>query len=157
MSTFPRSDRTGLPADVRVDDTGRCTTVTTIAIERQEDILIARQGCRDAARQIGLGTVDQTRLATVISELARNALRYGGGGVCRIVTEELPGDHLLRLEIEDHGPGIPDVAAAMEPGFSTGGGYGLGLPAVAKLMDRLEIDSRPGHTLITTQMRRRRP
>lgn len=142
MTNFPQPDQSEVPR--------------LVLVERSEDILSARQGCREAAQNIGLGTLDQTRLATAISELARNALRYGGGGICRIFADETEEASFLRIEMEDHGPGIGDVIAAMEPGYSTGGGYGLGLPAVKKLMDTISIESRPGFTLVAAEMRRRK-
>lgn len=129
---------------------------TRIPIERQEDILFARQAGRDIARDVGFGTVDQTRIATVISELARNVLRYASSGECRISTAELPTGTQIWLEVEDSGPGLGDIKLAMTPGYSTGGGYGLGLAAVKNLMDSLDIESHKGRTLITTRMARRR-
>ncbi|MCW6511564.1 ATP-binding protein [Lichenifustis flavocetrariae] len=127
-----------------------------VTIKEQTDILHARSAGREVARQLGFGTVDQTRLATAISEMARNALNYGKGGTCTIVTEKGQDGRLtIRVLVEDHGPGIADVALALKPGFSSGGGLGQGLPAVRRLMDHLEIDSQPGRTTVVATMSRR--
>jgi serine/threonine-protein kinase RsbT len=126
-----------------------------VPILRQEDIVIARQIVREAARDLGLGMVDQTRIATVLSELVRNVLNYAGAGECRIRTRKAEHLNEMALEVEDAGPGIADIAAALQPGFSTGGGYGLGLPTVKKLAESLTIESRPGRTLITVVFKRR--
>ncbi|MFE1602369.1 ATP-binding protein [Methylobacterium sp. ID0610] len=127
-----------------------------VMIRRQDDILTARQAGREAARGLGLGTADQTRLATAISELVRNALRYAGGGQCRIFTHTTGSEQAILIEVEDDGPGIDNVAAALMPGYSTGGSLGLGLPAVQKLMDDVSFETRPGFTRITARMARRR-
>ncbi|WP_082470523.1 MULTISPECIES: anti-sigma regulatory factor [unclassified Methylobacterium] len=143
MTNHPRSE---------FPDETSAILVSVVEIHGQEDILIARQAGRDAARNIGLGTVDQTRLATVISELARNALRYAGGGQCRITTQVAVLTRTIVLEIEDRGPGIDNVTAALTPGFSTGGGLGLGMSAVLRLMDDMIVETRPGRTMIRAQM-----
>lgn len=127
-----------------------------VPIVRQEDLVIARQTVRDAARELGLGTVDQTRIATVMSELARNVLNYAGRGQCRIHARSTDDFNQIILEVEDAGPGIVDISAALTPGFSTHNGYGLGLPTVKKLATVLTIESRPGRTVITAQFDRRR-
>ena len=127
-----------------------------VTIKDQTDILHARSAGRDVARQLGFGTVDQTRLATAISEMARNALVYGKGGTCTIATSRGDGGRsTIRVLVEDLGPGIPDLALALKPGFSSGGGLGQGLPAVRRLMDDLEIDSQPGSTKVAATMSRR--
>ncbi|KQT69066.1 MULTISPECIES: anti-sigma regulatory factor [unclassified Aureimonas] len=129
----------------------------TVAILAQSDVIAARHAGRELARALGFGTVDQTRLATAISELARNTLQHAGTGLCTIHEEAAPGAQtLIRVVVSDEGPGIADVAAALQPGFSTGNGLGLGLPAVQRLTDQLTIDSRPGRTVIEITMGRRR-
>ncbi|CAA2102036.1 MULTISPECIES: ATP-binding protein [Methylobacterium] len=148
MTKSPRSD----PLDAVTRD----ETVCVIPIRVQEDILRARQSSRGAAAAIGFGTVDQTRLATVVSELARNILTYAGTGECRVVSRLTPVERSIVIEMEDSGPGIDDIADAMMPGYSTGGGLGLGLPAVHKLMDHMSVETRPGRTLIQASMARRR-
>jgi serine/threonine-protein kinase RsbT len=127
----------------------------SVTITDQTDILRARSAGKEVGRALGFSTVDQTRLATAISELARNALNYAKGGVCTIVgskTED--GKKTIRVVVSDKGPGIADVAMALQPGFSSGGGLGQGLPAVRRLMDRLSIDSRPGQTVVEATMAR---
>ncbi|MGU3285753.1 ATP-binding protein [Methylobacterium sp. WL7] len=131
-------------------------TRAVVDIRVQDDILRARQASRAAAAAIGFGTVDQTRLATVVSELTRNALIYAGGGACRVLTGLTAQERSIVIEVEDQGPGIADVTGAMTRGYSTGGGLGLGLAAVHKLMDDMTIETRPGHTLVRTWMTRRR-
>lgn len=126
-----------------------------VPLARPEDIVIARQIVRDAALGLGLGMVDQTRIATVMSELVRNVLTYAGAGECRIQAHAAEHLRQIRLEVEDAGPGIADITAALTPGFSTGGGYGLGLPTVKKLVETLTIESRPGRTLVTVLFKRR--
>ncbi|MCJ2069377.1 ATP-binding protein [Methylobacterium sp. J-030] len=132
------------------------TTRALIDIRIQDDILRARQASRTAASAIGFTTVDQTRLATVVSELTRNALVYAGGGVCRVLTRLTVQERSVMIEVEDQGPGIADVTGALTRGFSTGRGLGLGLAAVRKLMDDLVIETCPGRTLVRTGMTRRR-
>jgi serine/threonine-protein kinase RsbT len=131
------------------------TVRAPITLEGQNDILRARSAGRDVARSLGFSTADQTRLATAISELSRNALNYGLGGVCTIsVSRDGEGRHTIRVVVEDHGPGIADIVLALQPGFSSGGGLGQGLSAVRRLMDELEVDSVPGRTTIVTKMSR---
>jgi serine/threonine-protein kinase RsbT len=131
-------------------------TRAVVDIRAQDDILRARQASRGAAAAIGFGTVDQTRLATVVSELTRNALIYAGGGACRVLTRLTALERSIVIEVEDSGPGIANVAGALTRGYSTGGGLGLGLAAVHKLMDDLTIETCPGHTLVRAGMTRRR-
>jgi serine/threonine-protein kinase RsbT len=129
---------------------------SAVTIATEQDIIRARQAGRELAQTYGFGTVDQTRLATAISELVRNVIRYAGTGECRIFTETSPTLRTIHLAVSDEGPGIPDIKLAMEPGYSACGGLGLGLPAVRRLMDRMSIESRPGHTLVTASMCRRK-
>ncbi|WP_188855184.1 anti-sigma regulatory factor [Aureimonas glaciei] len=125
----------------------------TMAISGQADVIAARQAGRDLARAMGFRIVDQTRLATAISELARNTLQHGLRGHCQICEETEPdGTRTIRVVVSDEGPGIADVDAALQPGFTTGKGLGLGLPAVERLTDHLLIDSNPGRTVIQITM-----
>lgn len=128
-----------------------------IALLLPDDIVRARQAGRDAAKTLGFGLADQTRLATAISEIARNGLQYGLGGTCEIIGTRNGAYREIVVTIEDHGPGIPDLAKAMLPGFSTGNSLGMGLPGARKLMDRLEIETCPGRTCVTMSMRRKCP
>ena len=152
MTKFPALDRPDPEPDH--PRAGGDTTEAVVALAIQDDILRARQASRSAAAAIGFGTVDQTRLATVVSELARNALIYGGGGACRVLTRLTALERSVVIEVEDQGPGIADLTGALTRGYSTGGG--LGLAAVNKLMDEMTVETRPGRTLIRTRMTRRR-
>lgn len=126
-----------------------------IGIRMADDIVRARQAGRDAARTLGFSLTDQTRLATAISEITRNALHYGGGGQCEIKGGRVAGERLIDVIVTDAGPGIPDVAKAMTPGFSTGNSLGMGLPGASKLVDSLSVDTRPGMTQVAMRMLRR--
>jgi serine/threonine-protein kinase RsbT len=120
-----------------------------------ESIVMARQAGRVAASDLGFGMADRTRLTTAISEISRNALRYGGGGRCEIVTSSRNGVHEVIVTVRDQGPGIADLEKAMTPGFSTGNSLGMGLPGAERLMDSLEVESEPGRTQVVMIMRRR--
>ena len=93
---------------------------------------------------LGFSLIDQTKLVTAASELARNTLQHGGGGRMTIEAIAADGRSGLRLTFEDNGPGIPDVELAMKQGYSTGGGLGLGLSGSKRLSDVFSISSRPG-------------
>jgi len=127
-----------------------------IEIKVESDIVAARQAGREMARQLGFGSADQTRLATAISELVRNVIRYADIGVCIITDESDQRVLKIRVVVEDRGPGIPDVEQAMTDGFSTGGGLGAGLPGTRRLVHEVEIESQPGYTRVTVVMKRRR-
>ena len=112
-------------------------------ITSENDIVMARKVVRDAATALGFGLTDVTRIVTAASELTRNIYHYAKSGVVR--WRVLSGtDTGLELTFEDQGPGIPDVERAMEPGFTTGNGLGLGLPGSRRLMDELTIESTVG-------------
>ena len=117
----------------------------SIALEDEHDIAVARGEARRAAADLGFRLIDQTRLATVTSELARNVVKYAKRG--RMIAQPLDaaqGRAGLRLIFEDTGPGIPDINAAMRDGFSTGRGLGKGLPGSKRLVDVFEIESTVG-------------
>jgi serine/threonine-protein kinase RsbT len=115
-----------------------------LPIQSPSDIVVARQAVRSAATGLGFSLVDQTKMVTAASELARNTLDYGGGGVIRILHIEENPRKGLRLEFEDHGPGIPDVQLALKDGYTTGGGLGLGLGGARRLVNDFAIESQPG-------------
>jgi len=127
-----------------------------VEITVESDIVAARQAGREMARALGFGSADQTRLATAISELARNVIRYAGEGFCLISDESDDRERKVRVVVEDHGPGIPDIDAAITDGFSTGGGLGAGLPGARRLVHEFHIESRPSLTRVSMVMRRRR-
>lgn len=117
----------------------------SIALESERDIAVARGAVRTMAAAIGFRLIDQTRLATVTSELARNVVKYAKRG--RMIaqpTTSTNGREGLRLIFEDSGPGIPDIEAAMRDGFTTGRGLGKGLPGSKRLVDEFIIESAPG-------------
>ena len=126
----------------------------TFALEYDHDIAVARNEVRAIAAALGFRMLDQTRLATVASELARNIVKYAGRG--RLIaqpTEDPNGRQALRLIFEDQGPGIPDIEAAMRDGFSTGRGLGKGLPGSKRLVDEFQIESEIGHGTRITVLR----
>ena len=109
-----------------------------------EDIVRLRQAVRERAIAMGFSLVEQTKIVTAASELGRNTVQYGGGGVAVIGEVAKGGRRGLRLEFVDQGPGIADVAQALTDGFTTGGGLGLGLSGSKRLCDEFQIDSAPG-------------
>lgn len=120
-------------------------------IKKEWDIVGARQMGRKLAKELGFGTVDQARIATAISELARNIYLYAEEGQVAYETVEDMNKTGLKIIASDKGPGINDLSKAMEDGFSTSGGLGAGLPGVKRLMDIFDIVSEPGKgTTITT-------
>ena len=129
---------------------------TAIPLTSQTDVVLARQRGREMARDLGFGTADQTRLATAISELARNAVKYAGSGVCTI--SDLSDQSSIRVMavIEDSGPGIPDIEQALTDGFSTAGTLGAGLPGAKRLVQNFWIESEPGRTVVSIEIVRPR-
>ena len=126
----------------------------SLALENEHDIAVARNEVRQLASALGFRLLDQTRLATVTSELARNVVKYGGRG--RLIaqsTQLTDGRDGLRLIFEDRGPGIADIAAAMRDGFSTGRGLGKGLPGSKRLVDEFQIESDVGRGTRVTVVR----
>jgi serine/threonine-protein kinase RsbT len=113
-------------------------------IQSSEDVVSVRQTVRQRAVELGFNLVDQTKIVTAASELARNTVQYGGGGRVTIESVEAPGRTGLRLTFEDDGPGIPDIEQAMRDGFTTGGGLGLGLSGARRLSNEFHIQSTPG-------------
>ncbi len=109
-----------------------------------EDVVVVRQAIRGWAAEMGFSLVDQTKLVTAASELARNAVIHGGGGFARIETVFRNGRSGLRVTFQDSGPGIADIQQAMKDGFTTAGGLGLGLGGAKRLTDEFEIESRVG-------------
>src|SRR5262245_60148735 len=114
------------------------------AVQSGEDVVTVRQKVRDWAVQVGFSLVDQTKIVTAASELARNVVQHGNGG--SVLLEALNDDlkRGLRLTFEDEGPGIADVDQALRDGFTTGGGLGLGLGGAKRLANEFLIDSEPG-------------
>ncbi|HEY3883536.1 MAG TPA: anti-sigma regulatory factor [Trebonia sp.] len=116
-----------------------------IPIQSGDDVVKVRQQVRNKAAETGLSLVDQTKLVTAASELARNTLVYGGGGVARLESVKSPnGRKGVKLQFSDEGPGIPDIDLALTDGWTSGGGLGLGLSGARRLVDEFELDSKPG-------------
>jgi len=117
------------------------------------DIVTARQLARQFAQRMGFGMADQTRLATAVSELARNAIQYAGGGWVVISDRSTSSKMILTVQVSDRGSGIPDVARALVDGFTSGRGLGVGLPGCKRLMDALSIQSTANTgTTVTVEM-----
>ena len=125
----------------------------SLVLRDSPDISRVRQAVRMWATDLGFSLVDQTKVVTAASELARNTLVYGGGGT--LLMERLQDGHRcgLRLTFEDHGPGIPDVEQALRDGYTTGTGLGLGLGGARRLSNEFTIDSAPGQGTRVTIVR----
>ncbi|MGH9406734.1 MAG: anti-sigma regulatory factor [Terriglobia bacterium] len=119
-------------------------------ITSDTDIVRARQMGREASAKAGFSLTDQALIATAISELARNIVRYAKRGEIVIGHVENSGQRGILVEARDEGPGIRNVEQALQAGFSTSGGLGLGLPGVQRLMDEFEIQSKPGRGTTVT-------
>lgn len=129
-----------------------------VPLQAESDIVTARQRAREFARGLGFGVVDQSRIATAVSELSRNVIRYANGQPGEVLIRRLTAARGAGIEIvvSDAGPGIPDVERAMREGFTTGGGLGMGLPGTKRLMDELRIETGPGQgTTVTIRKWRR--
>jgi serine/threonine-protein kinase RsbT len=115
-----------------------------LPLNSSEHIVIVRQAVRQRAIEIGFSLVDQTKIVTAASELARNTIQHGGGGHATIETVSDGLRHGLRLAFEDQGPGIADIPLALRDGFTTAGGLGLGLSGAKRLSNEFAITSTPG-------------
>lgn len=121
-----------------------------MALFREEDVILARQLVRSMAADMTFTLADQTRLATAVSELTRNALQYANAG--EIIIEVTRGDRKkgLKIVVTDKGPGIDDIEKAMTMGFTTSKGLGAGLPGTRQLVDEFDIRSSPGNNTTVT-------
>jgi serine/threonine-protein kinase RsbT len=117
--------------------------VETIPVKAEPDVVNARRRVREVSAQLGFSLVDQTKVVTAASELARNTIIYGGGGTMHLETLNGPRNG-LRLTFEDKGPGIPDIELALRDGFTTGSGLGLGLGGAKRLVSEFSVTSRVG-------------
>lgn len=115
-----------------------------LAIRSSDDVVRVRQLVRTHAVAVGLSLVDQTKIVTAASELARNTLDYGGGGSVRVEQLADGGRRGVRLTFEDQGPGITDLTLALKDGYSTGSGLGLGLSGAKRLSNEFSIESTVG-------------
>jgi serine/threonine-protein kinase RsbT len=132
---------------------------TRLAIAGEDDIVAARGAAREVAKVLKFGSVDQSRIATAVSELARNVVRYADGSRGAVVIRAVPssdGSVGIEVVVSDSGPGIASIDDALREGYTSGGGMGMGLPGAKRLMDDLEIDSALGRgTTVTIRKWRR--
>jgi serine/threonine-protein kinase RsbT len=115
-----------------------------VDIHNSDDIVAARKAGHQLALDLGFSLTDVTMIATAISEIARNITSYAGRGAVRVTVADREGRKALVVRAEDEGPGIADIERAMEDGYSTGRGLGMGLPGARRLMDRLIVESTLG-------------
>ena len=115
-----------------------------VAIRTDADVVTARQEARTLGASLGFGSTDLTLLATAISEIARNITTYAGEGEVTLRVVERPGSHGVEVVASDEGPGIEDVERAMQDGYTTGNGLGLGLPGTRRLVDDFQLETTPG-------------
>ena len=121
-------------------------------VATESDIVTVRRLVRETAAKLGFSLVDQTKVVTAASELARNTLIHGNGGEMELIT--LNGPRVgLRLKFQDHGPGIRDIQLALRDGFTTGAGLGLGLGGAKRLVNEFEINSQVGEGTTVTVTR----
>lgn len=135
---------------------------TLMPIHGEDDIVRSRQRARETAKQLGFGAVDQSRIATAVSELARNVVRYATDGHGEVAIRELSpspesrGRVGIEIVVSDEGPGISDIGQALRDGYTSGGGMGMGLPGTRRLMDEMSIDSAVGRGTVVTIRKWRR-
>jgi serine/threonine-protein kinase RsbT len=115
-----------------------------VPIAADVDIVTARQEGRDLAERMGCSSIESTMIATAISEIARNIMSHAGRGEIAISAVAIDGRNAIEVVGSDEGPGIADIERAMQDGYSTGAGLGLGLPGAGRLMDHFEVRSEPG-------------
>ena len=121
-----------------------------IPIESDADVVTARQRARELAASLALSSTDQTLLATAISEVARNITTYAVRGEVTVEMVENGDRRGIRVVARDEGPGIEDLERALQDGYTTGGGLGIGLPGARRLVDEFDIDSAPGRGTTVT-------
>jgi serine/threonine-protein kinase RsbT len=115
-----------------------------LPVRAPNDVVVVRQHVRALAIELGFSLVDQTKMVTAASELARNTLLHGGGGTARIEVVAANARRGLKMTFEDRGKGIPDIELALRDGYSTGSGLGLGLSGTRRLMNEFDLQSKPG-------------
>jgi signal transduction histidine kinase/CheY-like chemotaxis protein len=127
--------------------------IITMAIERETDVVAVRQRARQIAGLLGFEHQDQTRVATAVSEIARNAFGYGGGGKAAFMLDDAGANQGLVMRISDHGPGIADLATILEGRYRSPQGMGIGILGARRLMDRFEIEQAPGAGVTVTMLK----
>ncbi len=115
-----------------------------MSIQSSTDVVLVRQAVRQLSVELGFSLVDQTKIVTAASELARNTLDYGGGGTVKLEGLQEGIRRGLRLTFEDQGPGIPNIELALKDGYTTGGGLGMGLSGTKRLVNEFNIVSQAG-------------
>jgi serine/threonine-protein kinase RsbT len=120
------------------------TKSDSLSIRYSDDVVLVRQAVRKWSIEQGFSLVDQTKMITAASELARNTLDYGGGGTVLLEALEKDNRRGLRLTFEDHGPGIADIELALTDGYTSGRGMGMGLGGARRLVNEFEIESEVG-------------
>jgi serine/threonine-protein kinase RsbT len=120
------------------------TKTDVLPLKTEQDIVLARQAVRKFTQELGFSLVEQTKMVTAASEIARNTVIYGGGGTLTWEMLVDGGKRGLRLRFEDKGPGIPDVDLAMTDGWTSGTGMGMGLTGAKRLVNEFDLDTRPG-------------
>ncbi|HZT72130.1 MAG TPA: anti-sigma regulatory factor [Terriglobales bacterium] len=133
----PAASQSGIPPAPRPEE-------ITVAIRFDLDVVAARRQARALAARVGFSASEITLIATAVSELARNILLYAQSGMIAFQFIEQRGRRGIGITARDHGPGIPDLELALQDGYSSARGLGLGLPGVRRLMDDFEIQSQPG-------------
>ena len=127
-----------------------------LPLATDEHVVALRRTVRERAVEIELSLIDQTKLVTAASELARNTIKYGGGRQALVLTLSDGVRHGVQLVFGDDGPGIPDVAKALTDGYTTGGGLGLGLSGARRLVDEFAIDTRQGEGTVVSVVKWKR-
>jgi serine/threonine-protein kinase RsbT len=125
----------------------------TLEVRTSQDVVKVRQEVRNRAVALGFSLVDQTKFVTAASEIARNTIDHGGGGTVRIETLLEAGKRGLRLIFEDQGPGIADIKLALQDGYTTGSGMGMGLPGSKRLSSEFSVESNVGKGTKVTLVR----
>jgi len=126
------------------------TATDVVPVRTEQDIVLSRQLVRKLLQQLQFSLVDQTKMVTAASELARNAVIYGGGGTMSWQILDNGGRAGLRLSFEDQGPGIPDTVLAMTDGWTSGHGMGKGLPGSKRLVNEFDLQTAPGQGTTVT-------
>src|SRR5215204_1213716 len=119
------------------------TSLFTMAITLEEDVVLARRQAREIAEMLGLEPQDQSRIATAVSEIARNAFEYAGGGTVDFLLDAVDSPRMLLVRISDRGPGITDVEAVLSGRYQSATGMGLGITGTRRLTDHFELTSSP--------------
>jgi len=144
MNALGAEDAVRFASSLLTEPGARVTSGTTLPLHTDEHVVGVRKLVREHAIALKLSLVEQTKLVTAASELARNTIKYGGGGMVLAQVLDSGLRQGLRLVFADDGPGIADITQALRDGYTSGGGMGLGLGGAKRLVDEFDIDSRSG-------------